>query len=364
MPDASFTWLAQLFEGATGGSRQAVGFWVAVGLLLMFVIAHVVTRMVGQMVPRLDPIIKRYGGPLMLFAAVGFIGYSMGQVSVVLAIAAGSAVAIWWLERRRRRNLHEKIRSQQRATRLAAAGVIALAIAAGATERSLDTSHRRNTRFCLLLSFDSTSVRTDNVVGAWVQFARTWHDVFAGVPGITITPPTAVATDYDKYANDMLVKSLKPDIVLKTRVNIPDQSIHLSSRVHELSHGQLKETDTIFNWAGSIAAMQHSALKGAAFLLRHLHTLKDRPLSDSQHAQAARNLLDAYADFLRVQKGAEAKGILDDVMKSTAGAAAPTSDDRIDTLLGAFDVSAALGADADKEQEARAAALAKLAAVR
>jgi hypothetical protein len=356
MPDSSFAWLAQVVEGIAGGSRPAVGFWVAVGLLFTLTMGYVLTRLIGQMVPRLDPIIKRYGGLLTVFAVVGFLGYAMGLYSIVLAVSVGSVLAIGWLERRPTRN-------PRRSTTLAIAAVIALAIGAGAVERSVESSARRSTRFCLLLSFESTSVKSDEIIGAWVQFARTWHDVFADVPGVTITPPAATEKDYDTYLTDTTVKTLAPDIVLKTRVMLPGQSIRLASRVYEASSGHLKETDTIFVWEGAIAAMEQSALTGAASLLRHLHTLKDRPLSDKQHAQAARNLLGVYAVFLRVQ-GPAGKSILDDLNKTIEDPAAAISDDRIDVLLRKFDVSAALEADANKERDARGAALAKLAAVR
>jgi hypothetical protein len=356
-----FTLLAQAQDSAT----QTAGPGTALGSALVRLASTAMVLVLGAVSARnirgLEPVIDRYKKLLLFLGSVGTVASFIGHFAAMFTVGAATTVLIWWLERRRRRNPHEKNDSRQRVIVISAAAVTLLAVVVGALQVRTDQATRRLTRFCLLLSFEPTSVRTDELVGAWLTFAQTWHDVFSGVEGVTITPESASVQDFDKFSGDALVKSLKPDLVLRTKVNIPGKSIHLMSRVYK--DYEKKKVDAIFEWNGAIDQLQHTALRGAAHLLQHLHTMTDRPLSDAQHERAARNLVQVYVDFLELNKGDDVTAAIAEA-QHTLAAAAPITDERIDSLLSAFDVSSALAADELREKQLRSALMSKLAPAR
>ena len=154
------------------------------------------------------------------------------------------------------------------------------------------------------------------------------------------------------------MSSLKPDIVLITKVKIPDKSILLSSRVCTIEGDSTPCSGVSFGWRGSLDNVEHTALLGAADLLRHVSTSGSPPLSGRQHFQVARNLLRRYEDFLSVQ-GDQYSGLKSDVNLAAKGEK-DVSDSDLSEFLSRFDTTEALKADAERADAARNASLVKL----
>lgn len=361
MLDALISVFANIQEGVTRDAPPSLSLGTAVGKTLMFVLVLLVTRLLGKSVPNLDKWIDRYMPLLLMSTAIGALAYNLGRAPVVLAVAATTGLAIWWLERRRRLNSHEKKAARQRAVVLWGVAVLLAAASVSAVQISSEHAKRRATRLCLLLSFTPTGVESDALIGAWVTFARTWHEVFSGVEGVTISPGSATVEDFKTFADEAVVKDTKPDLVLRTRVNIPGKSILLLSRAY--SDYESKRVEATFRWEGSIESLQFTALRGAANLLEHLRTMKEQPLSEEQHAQAARNLLQVYSEFLGIQAGDSAASALSQVQRALT---APTPIDAasIESSLDQFNVSDVVHGDAEQASNSRAAMRSKLAAAR
>lgn len=286
--------------------------------------------------------------------------------TVVLLLAA--PFVVWRLEKLRARKTGSKkalARWQRLAQARYAAAALALALVAALAGQQVMEWRSRTTQVCLLLAFESTGVVEPKIVqGAWAAFARTWHEVFARVEGLTIYPLVASSEEFDRLdvgrdraAVLALAATMQPDIVLRTTVNIPGKSVLLSSQVCGIQDGDTRCTPDAFMWRGSLDSVEHTALQGAADLLRHLRALGSPPLSDAQHSQVARHLLERFSVFLSVQEGLEPT-LAADVKQALAGTAIADAD--IATLLGRFTVAAAIEADAKDSAAARKATLAQV----
>jgi hypothetical protein len=369
--DAFFGFLANQSEAfGTFSNDKSLAYGAAA--VVVGVLAWMLARWKKTAESWIDPYIERnwrvIGGHVLIGAAAGVAGY--GAVVVLMAISAVAAVV--WSERRAAARLKQRhtgpYPKQKRWERQFLAAALAVAVGASASIEYLARQRTQQTQLLLLLAFEGVGTQTEHLEATWSKFAANWNDVFGGVKGISIYPTVVnqkefVAWDVERDRRGVArrVSALEPDMVLVTKVRIPEKSIQLYSRVCDIETTATRCSNVSFDWRGALDSVEHTALQGAADVLRHLRNLGNPPLSKEQHNQIAKNLLRRYDAFLHVQDP------LDQALVAKVGAAS-NSDDIPDSdlteLLAGFDASEAISADAVKQKTTREAAMARLGVAR
>jgi hypothetical protein len=303
----------------------------------------------------------------------------MQQGAVLAVVILSAVVMIGVAERRPRRAPYaspkEFNRRERRWQLKASLAVIALTIVTGVVGDRITRSERRNNHICLLLAFRPVSAQQDpkTLERIWTQFCATWKDVFARVDGVTIFPEDVSEKEFaalDLGGGNRArvlahVATLRPSLILETIVNTPEPTgtaVLLTSRVCTIDRGGTRPTGVAFGWRGGTVT-QHTALQGAADLLRHLHTLGTPPLSAAQHQQASRNLLESYWKVLNVSYPVQ--GDLLASVERAKSSPEPVTDDQLADFLNAFQPAQTAVADAQTAQAAsRDADLAKISVAR
>lgn len=352
---------------------------VPAAVVAIAIVSYLVGRWKEVTDKRVDAVIDRHWRLLTFHVLIGYAAW-WAQFQAAVAVVVLSAIITTVLaERRPRRGTYDSPKEFKRRERkwefTAASVMTVIAIATGAVNWKLDQAERRNSHICLLLAFRPVSADQDpkKLERIWSEFCATWRDVFARVDGVTIFPADASEEEFAKLdlgrdRRRVLAHAaeLKPSLVLETTVNVPQptgSAVLLVSRVCTIERGDTKPTDIAFSWRGG-ATTRHTALQGAADLLRHLHTAGTPRLSAAQHKQASQNLLRSYSVVLGVTPSVPPE-LVASVERAKQASAPPMTDDQLAELLNAYPDAETTLPDAQKAQaKSRKADLAKLRVAR